>query len=104
MLARTGDRGRIILVRGEFGGLYGESRGSGFRRMEGRGESSQAMSSKGIGSSVEPSTCCILALKVVGDVLVIDVGYKMYLKLVSVGNKVTHANSDACISPLFARN
>jgi hypothetical protein len=45
------------------------------------------MSSKGIASAVESSTCCIFALKVVGDVLVIDVGYKMYLKLVSVGNK-----------------
>ena len=54
--------------------------------MEGRGERSQVMSSKGIASSVE-LTCCIFALKVVGDVSVIDVGYKMYLKLVSVGNK-----------------
>src|SRR5277367_3031028 len=66
--------------------------------MEGRGERSQVMSSKGIASSVESSTCCIFALKVVGDVSVIDVGYKMYLKLVSVGNKVTHANSNDYIS------
>ena len=56
------------------------------------------MSSKGIGSSVESSTCCIFVLKVVGDVSVIDVGYKMYLKLVSVGNKVTRANSNDYIS------
>jgi hypothetical protein len=54
----------MTLVRGEFGGLYGESGGSGFRGIESGGDCLEVMSSIGITSSAV--SCSIIAVIIVG--------------------------------------